>query len=223
MPIERFATIVARQLASAPANAAAVPPPGVGVGAASCSNRLAIVVAPPRGGRLSLRSSTWSRRNASSWSACSAASSRHDSGIRPTTSQPEMAAPWRAASSRINASTRWIGVASVFNRFMLTWARRPPSIEKPRARTCLRPPLCSRIERAIARAIRTSPVFRLALNATRNRRAPTAVAPAVGWMRGGPKSGARSGSLPIRSRNPSNSPRRTSARLVRPGRVAAAS
>ena len=82
-----------------------------------------------------------------------------------------------------------MGVASVLTRFMLTWARRPPSIEKPSARTCMSPPFFSRTALAIALATRTSGVARLALNATRKRRAPTAVAPAVGWRDSGPKSG----------------------------------
>src|SRR2546422_5715962 len=59
------------------------------------------------------------------------------------------------------------------------------------------------------------------LNATRNGRAPIAVAPAVGWIRLGPRSGSAAGSLPMRSRSPSNSPLRTSGRRSRSGRVAA--
>src|SRR5581483_4982020 len=47
------------------------------------------------------------------------------------------------------------------------------------------------------------------------------VAPAVGWIALGPKSGTRSGFVPISSRARSNSPRRMSARLTRSGRVAA--
>ena len=59
--------------------------------------------------------------------------------------------------------------------------------------------------------------------ATRNGRAPITVAPAVGWIRFGPKSGTRSGFVPISSRAFSNSPRRMSARFVRFGLEAARS
>jgi hypothetical protein len=81
----------------------------------------ASVVAPVSGGRASLQHLV--AAESFHWRPCSAASSMAASGIRPTTSQPEIAAPWRAASARTSASTRWIGVASVFTRFMLTWAR----------------------------------------------------------------------------------------------------
>src|SRR3989442_2119907 len=59
------------------------------------------------------------------------------------------------------------------------------------------------------------------LYATRNGRAPIAVAPAVGWVRFGPKSGSAAGSRPMRSRRPSNCPLRRVGRLSRSGRVAA--
>src|SRR6266540_2799979 len=51
----------------------------------------------------------------------------------------------------------------------------------------------------------------------RNGLAPTAVAPAVGWICFGPKSGSRDGSLPMSSRRPSNSPFLTSGKFLREG------
>lgn len=68
-------------------------------------------------------------------------------------------------------------------------------------------------------AIFTSHVPRFTLKAMRNSRAPTAVTPAVGCTRSGPKSGFHRGSF-IFSKKPSNSPLLISARFCLSGRVA---
>src|SRR5204862_501880 len=78
------------------------------------------------------------------------------------------------------------------------------------------PPLDVRICFAISFATAISCVSRYTLNATRNGRAPIAVAPAVGCTLLGPKSGSSA-----RSRMASNSPLRTSGSSTRSGRVAA--
>ena len=57
------------------------------------------------------------------------------------------------------------------------------------------PPELSRMRVAILIATARSSVRRLMLNAISGLRAPTATAPPRGWIRGGPKSGARSGSV----------------------------
>ena len=99
-------------------------------------------------------------------------------------------------------------------RFIETCAR--PSTMKPLACTPGNPPLDVRICFAISFATAISCVSRYTLNATRNGRAPIAVAPAVGCTLLGPKSGSSA-----RSRMASNSPLRTSGSSTRSGRVAA--
>ena len=77
---------------------------------------------------------------------------------------------------------------------MLTWASPRLARWTPIARTAGSPPPDSRTRRAMARAAATSAVASTALKATRKKRAPITVAPAVGWTRAGPKSGAQAGS-----------------------------
>ena len=62
---------------------------------------------------------------------------------------------------------------------------------KPFAWTAGRPPPDSRTRRAIRFASSTSSESRLMFQAMRNGRAPTAIAPARGCIRAGPKSGSR--------------------------------
>src|SRR2546422_2672469 len=85
------------------------------------------------------------------------------------------------------------------------------------------PPSLSRMDFAIRFAVPTSVVRRFTFQAIRTGRAPTMHAPAVGWSLRGPKSGLRSGFVAISTFRPSYSPRRTSGRARRSGRVAAAS
>src|SRR6266540_1310864 len=75
---------------------------------------------------------------------------------------------------------------------MLTWTRPTLGNASPSARTPGKPPPLSRTTTAIARAISTSSVSRLTLNAIRGRRAPTMTPPAPSSSRGGPKSGRTS-------------------------------
>src|SRR3989304_2281738 len=77
---------------------------------------------------------------------------------------------------------------------------------KPFARTYFSPPLDSRIACAIFFATWMSGVPRFTLNAISGARAPTTLAPAVGWSCLGPKSGARSGVVLISSRGPLDPP-----------------
>jgi len=106
-------------------------------------------------------------------------------------------------------------------RFIEIWAR--PRTRAPNALTPLSPPPESRTSRARARARATSGLSRKTFQAIRKRRAPTALAPAVGCRSGPPTSGRRAGSRRAASRRPSNCPCRTSSSRARSGRAAAAS
>ena len=91
------------------------------------------------------------------------------------------------ASAATASQTRQIGVTAKSSRFIETWAQSGSSSRKPFAWTRGRPPPDSRTARAIRFASSRSVESRLMFQAMRNGRAPTAIAPAVGWIRAGPE------------------------------------
>src|SRR5258708_39294084 len=74
---------------------------------------------------------------------------------------------------------------------MLTCARPWAASWKASAWTWAGPPELARTALAIRSATAMSPLSRLTLTATSGPRAPTAVAPALGWGDSGPKAGDR--------------------------------
>ena len=158
---------MASPAAMAPAAAEALPPPGVAVGAASCSTkgstparRPPTAIFPPmtaarRFSRISDESKFSTCRNHSA--ACSNAFF----GISPTISLERGTTPYRAASCFTISNTRWMGVCSKSVRFMETWAR--PRTRKPAPFTNRMPPLEKRTAFAILLAISTSGVLRKTL------------------------------------------------------------
>ncbi len=150
-----------------------------------------------------------SRRRAS---ASAATSSRAPVGARPMSSQWSMSVPASRARRRISRTTALMPVRSQSTRFMLTWAiggspgsRAGRPWPAPRASRRSSRGWCVAMRMARAR----SSVRRFTLKAISGLRAPTATAPPRGWSRAGPKSGTRSGLVPISSRRPSYCPRRT--------------
>src|SRR3990170_8397965 len=170
-----------------------------------------------------LASRTWSRENPRRLKCAAAPSISASRGTSPTISLSAIETPAACAFSRIASKTWRSDVVRTSSMFMETCTRPRSARANPFARTARNPPSRSRISRAIRFATSTSVVRRFTFQATRTGRAPTITAPAVGWSRRGPKSGARSGCVPISALRPSYSPRRTSGRAFRSGRVAAAS
>src|SRR5207253_3756924 len=164
-------------------------------------------------------SMTRSRVNASSLSESAATCRTASSGIRPMSSPRRTVTP--AALARVSTSRHTVArdVTVWSSRFIETWTRGGSVSVKPFACTAGRPPDDSRISLAIRCASFRSVESSSMLNAMRNGRAPTTMAPAVGCIRFGPASGTC-----VVSRSaarPSYSGLRMSGRRTRSGLVAA--
>src|SRR5436309_509668 len=172
-----------------------------------------------RGHSMKWLSMTRSRVKASSLSESAATCRTASSGIRPMSSPRRTVTP--AALARVSTSRHTVArdVTVWSSRFIETWTRGGSVRVKPFACTAGRPPDDSRIPLAIRCASFRSVESSWMLNAMRNGRAPTTMAPAVGCIRFGPASGTC-----VVSRSaarPSYSGLRMSGRRTRSGLVAA--
>ena len=163
-PRDIDATITANPAAMAPAAAAALPPPGVAVGAANCSTNGSTAARSPPTDIFPLITAVrrFSKiRDESKFSTCknhSAACSNAFFGINPTISLETGTTPYRAASRFTISNTLCTGVCSKSVRFIETCAM--PRTKNPAPFTNRIPPFENRTAFAIFFAMSTCGVFR---------------------------------------------------------------
>jgi len=137
---------------------------------------------PPRSSHMPAPADAAAEASRPSRSRPSAAGLAATAGHSPTTCSAPMEMPRRLSSAITSEGV----VSPMRNRFIESWTRRPGS-SKASACTPRSPEAVSRIERASARAATRSKSKTITLNATRARRAPRQIAPALGWRPGPPR------------------------------------